>query len=253
MYPLFFITNHSNYARYMVRYHLNLLNMDEMYPGARSVLESCGLSVRRSDKTFCGTPVDLTLEQTINADAASRFTGIAAFTNSIQARKRWFLTRSMRTSVLSHLFKLPGLNQNEDAVKELRHHQIERDNCDLDKIIQIIKNMRNPFDQKLEKNELYCLSTGRATSNETASELLHCLELGNKYTETFKAECFENSLRFVKPIARRKVKNFSGNAIKTKIKVKDNTIKELKGTRDLFGRLLFLAAQNKVDLSVVFQ
>lgn len=37
-------------------------------------------SVQRSSNTFTRTPVDLTLEQTVNADAASHMTGNAAFT-----------------------------------------------------------------------------------------------------------------------------------------------------------------------------
>ena len=113
--------------------------------------------------------------------------------------------------------------------------------------------MQNPFDDKLLKSKLYCLSTGRAESEQTASQLLHCMELGNKYAETFKAECFENPARFEKPIQRRKMQNFASGAIKTKLTVKDKTIKELQGTRDLFGRLLYLSAQKKIDLSIVFK
>ena len=44
--------------------------------------------------------------------------------------------------------------------------------------------------------------------------------------------------RFEKSIRRRKLKNFAADTVKTKLKVKDIKIKELEGTRDLFGRLL---------------
>ena len=40
--------------------------------------------------------MDLTLEQTVNKDAASRKTGIGAFTQCVKAGKRWTVTRSMR-------------------------------------------------------------------------------------------------------------------------------------------------------------
>ena len=36
------------------------------------------------------------------------------------------------------------------------------------------------------------------------------------------------------------------------MKVKEKTIVDLKGTRDLFGRLLYLSSQANIDLSVVF-
>lgn len=86
MCSIFFVTNHPNYARYVMRYHLNLLNIDSTHPGIRHILLSGGFSVRWSTKPFARTPIDLTLEQTINADAASRMTGISAFTQNFNAR-----------------------------------------------------------------------------------------------------------------------------------------------------------------------
>ena len=76
---LFFVCNRPNYARWMVRYYLNLVNIDNTHPGVRHILENGALSIRRTDKAFSRTPVDMTLEQTVNADAASRLTGIFAF------------------------------------------------------------------------------------------------------------------------------------------------------------------------------
>lgn len=105
---MFFATNHPNYARYMVMYHLNLMNVENTHPGVRKMLLAGGLSVRRSSKSFARTPVDLTLEQTVNANAASRMTGIAAFTTSMNARRRWMVTHSSRSAIIGHLMKLTG-------------------------------------------------------------------------------------------------------------------------------------------------
>ena len=97
-----FATNHPNYARYMVRYLLNLLNIEQSHPGIREMLLSGALSVRRVNKSFPRTPVDLTLEQTVDVDAASRMTGrpISAFTKKINARQRWTITHSARSAIL---------------------------------------------------------------------------------------------------------------------------------------------------------
>ena len=43
-------------------------------------------SVSRTRKSFSSTPIDLTLEQTINADSVSQHLGISAITDSISAR-----------------------------------------------------------------------------------------------------------------------------------------------------------------------
>jgi hypothetical protein len=72
MIPLFFATHHPNYARWMSRYHLNLMNMEHAHPGIRDVFDAGALSIRRASKSFARSAVDLTLEQTVNKDAASR-------------------------------------------------------------------------------------------------------------------------------------------------------------------------------------
>jgi len=44
---------------------------------------------KRTSNSFSRALIDLTLEQTVNADAARKLTGITYFTNSISARQRW--------------------------------------------------------------------------------------------------------------------------------------------------------------------
>ena len=85
MLSVFFATHRPNYARWMTRYLLNLINS---HPGIRPIFEGGALSIRRTSKSFSRTAVDLTLEQTANSDAASRQTGIATFTQCVKARKR---------------------------------------------------------------------------------------------------------------------------------------------------------------------
>ena len=67
--------------------------MDDTHPGLRRTLEEVVLSVGRTGKSFSQTPVDITLEQTVNADAASRQTGIAAFSCNEAALRQWMVTR----------------------------------------------------------------------------------------------------------------------------------------------------------------
>ena len=52
---MFCATNHPKYARYMVRYHLNLLSIEQTHPGAREMLLYVALSVRRTSKRFTRT------------------------------------------------------------------------------------------------------------------------------------------------------------------------------------------------------
>ena len=97
---LLFATNHMNYLRWLSKFQLDLLNIDSTHPGLRAILEGA-FTVRRTSKSFSRSPVDLTLEQTVNADAASRRTGISAATNNYSSRLRWMVTKSTRAAVVS--------------------------------------------------------------------------------------------------------------------------------------------------------
>ena len=118
MCPVFFAASHQNYARWMVCYCLRLLNIDNTHPGLRDLLQGGAFSVRRTSTSFSRTPVDMTLEQTVNADAASRLTGVSSFTNSDSARKRWMITQAVRSSIVGNLMASAGLKQTPDASKE---------------------------------------------------------------------------------------------------------------------------------------
>ncbi len=72
---VFFAFNHHNYARWLVVFHDRLLTMEESHPGITEAFEKGIISIRRTSKPFSRNPIDLTLEQTINADAANQLTG----------------------------------------------------------------------------------------------------------------------------------------------------------------------------------
>ena len=247
---VFFACNRQNYARWMVRYYLNLVNIDKTHPGMRQVLENGALSIRRTNKPFSRTPVDMTLEQTVNADAASRQTGIAAFGTKDGARRRWMVTRSARSAIIGALLIKAGLKSLEDTSKELKPYRMQKDNDDLKKLQESIKSRMNPFEIEPEGN-LYCLTNGKKVSDDINDDLLQCIKKGTEWCTEFTAGCFSDPGRFEKPIPRRKIKNFTSAAVKTTVK-KDLKLIELQGTRDLFGRLLCISTQHNIELDKVF-
>ena len=102
-------------------------------------------------KAFSRCPIDLTLEQTINADAASQRTGIQSMTNSISARQRWVESHFLRTSVISQVFDDLGMVTKEDVARDLKESQIKRNCKDLNKIMHLIQETMNPFLPEIEK------------------------------------------------------------------------------------------------------
>jgi len=65
-----------NYSRWMVKYIPSLINAENTHPGIHQMLENGGLAAKKTTKIFARAPVDLTLQQTVNADAGPRLTGI---------------------------------------------------------------------------------------------------------------------------------------------------------------------------------
>ena len=60
--------------RWMAKHQLDLMNLPATHPGLKEILVAELFSIWRTDNQFSRLPVDLTLEQTVNADAASRMT-----------------------------------------------------------------------------------------------------------------------------------------------------------------------------------
>ena len=78
----FFRLNHPNYARWCIQYHDNLLKLSETHPEVYEEFKRGMFSIKRTNKPFSGSPIDLTVEQTINKDAGSQRSGISSMTNS---------------------------------------------------------------------------------------------------------------------------------------------------------------------------
>lgn len=249
--PIFFAGNRPNYSRWMVRYQLNLINAKYTHPGVTELLEDGALSVRRTKKSFSRTAVDMTLEQTVNADAASRQTGISAFIHSETARRRWMVTRAIRSAIVGNLLFQAGMNAPEDVTNDLRPNRIKKDNEDLSKLIQGIKSTMNPFAQQADDN-LYCLTSGKKLPDQIKEDVLSFITQGEAWATEFKEACFEDPLRFEKPIKRRKVQNFASASVNTKVPAKQK-VQEVQGTRDLFGRLLVIGTTEKIDLEKVLE
>ena len=78
-------------------------------------------------------------------------------------------------------------------------------------------------------------------------------EEGNSNRDTFLEECHKGGDRFEEPIKKSKVLNFSTENFSKKNKFPQaSKIQQAKGTRDMFGRLLFLAITKQIDVKGIF-
>jgi hypothetical protein len=247
---LFFTFNQPNYARWLVKYSDNLAKVDTTHPDLHSIFQSGCFGVRRSNNNFSRLPVDLTLEQTVNADAAKKLTGISHFTNSISARQRWARNQSTRAEIVSFMYQHLGMRKSEDVSNETRPHRIAKDKEALTSLDTTIKRHINPFDMTLNKDFLYNIASGREAENCISNFLLNIESIGQSAREEFIERCSKDPMQFESPIKRIKLFTFVNQQKKT-IPKKNENLSEALMCRDLFGRMLAVSLECKIDIAEV--
>ena len=170
----FFVFNQPNYARCLTEYHSKLLKLKDTHPDLEREFSAGGFGIRRSGKNFSRLPIDLTLEQTVNADAASQKTGINSFTNSISARQRWARSHSISVKVLSSLIDDLDLSPTEDVSCELKQSRITRNASDMKRIIAMFNQSMNPFSPEQDQECLFNIGSGKAASNKIKGVSIEC-------------------------------------------------------------------------------
>ncbi|KAG8177854.1 hypothetical protein JTE90_027120 [Oedothorax gibbosus] len=242
-----------NYARWTSKHYDSLMNVAETHPKLFDEFQKGLFGIQRTDKPYSKQPIDLVLEQTINADAARRLTGIMQFTNSISARQRWALSHDIRSTIISYVNKYLDLQKEQDVTTELTNHNIKNNIRQLQKFIDTFHQFINPFDAEVPKDFLINISSGKAASEPVEKFLLNIEENGEIKRKTFITECEQqDDGRLEKSIKKTLINNFSIDyAKKRKTKLGGN-VQEVRVQRDFFGCILGISIDNKVDMAKIF-
>ena len=160
----------------------------------------------------------------------------------------------LRSTIVRHLFKKAAMRKDPNPSHELRKSKVSKFQRDLDSISKMIETTMNPFAEVLlEDTNLYCLADGKKMPDDVKDDMLRLFVFGNKWKDEFLQECLKDPTRFKRPLQRRKVKIFASVAVRSKVKGKDEKIVELKTTRDLMGRLVYLACTSNIELEMLFR
>lgn len=248
---LFFMCNQPNYARWTVKYSDNLSRVAETYPDLYQGFQQGCFGIKRTAKSFSRQPIDLVLEQTINADAARRLTGVIHFTNSISARQRWARNHDVRSTIISQVCLELGLQTHQDVSADLTLHNIRKNTEQLHKFMATFERFINPFSDEVPKNQLINISTGKSASPSVEEFLLNIEKKGDFLRKTFISECQLDISRFEKAIKKTPIDNFSKDYMKKKNVRVGGKIQEVKIQRDLFGRMLGISMDYKIDISKI--
>ena len=210
----FFALNQPNYARWFVIYLSNLIRLKQENSHLVTEFRRGAFGIRRIKANFARSPVELTLEQTINSDASNQLSNNLA-ADFVSARQKWALNHSMRTKILTAVKENVRLPQKDDTSYSLKKSRIKKDQNNLQSIISAIKNLNFLLNVKPE---------------------------GNKQKSTFISECQSAIERFKKPISRNEILNFASQGT-TKIQNSKGKQAVLKMERDIFGRLLAISLE----------
>ena len=102
-------------------------------------------TIRRTEKPFSSTAIDLTLEQTVNAEAASQHLEVLSITNSISARQRWAESHYLRTSIVSTMLEHLGMTKKDDVSQHIKPNRIKKANASVRQVLHVLKETVNPF------------------------------------------------------------------------------------------------------------
>ncbi|GFW84840.1 uncharacterized protein TNCV_681281 [Trichonephila clavipes] len=178
---LFFICNQPNYARWTSKYYDNLVKIAETHPDLFEEFQKGFFGIQRTYKNFSKQPIDLVLDQTINADAARKLTGIIQITNSISARRRWALSHDIRSTIISYVYKDLDLQIEQDVTAELTNHNIKITSSNYKHSLIALINLSIHLTLKyLKICVLINISSGKAASETVEKFLLNIEEHGNR-------------------------------------------------------------------------
>ena len=246
---LFFALNRPNYARWG---SLFLDKLEKMPDAARKVLEAGAFSTRRTSKSYSRSPIDMTLEQTVNRDAASSATGITSFANSESAFRRWNVSLTQRSMAVSEMKDMCDIQPGETPANQLKKSRISRDNRDMEVLTKALEDTCNLF-RKDAPSELVNIATGKVAAAVTLDYLTQVLEPGKELRKKFTDECATDDKRFLRTVSRCKVLNFARENLPKKSSREKKSLDAAEGVRDAFGYLLTAAAKSdeKQDLKVI--
>ncbi|ESO88713.1 hypothetical protein LOTGIDRAFT_165497 [Lottia gigantea] len=238
---VFFSLNRLNYARWGTLFLQKLKSCD---PKLIEILEKSAFSVRRTTKDYSRSAVDLSLEQSVNRDAASQMKGIVAFRNSENAMRRWSLSMTQRAMAVTELRTFAGLELGETAAAQCRPSRIKKDNSQMAALSAKIDEFCNPFKSETS-GCLVNIAIGQAAAKDTASYLLNTLNMGEVARGKFLHEWDSNNHRFLQPVKRTRVQNFAAENVKkeTKSPALQGAKTNAESLWDMFIRMIIVVAE----------
>ncbi|KAI4829100.1 hypothetical protein KUCAC02_023162 [Chaenocephalus aceratus] len=186
--PWFRAAGRTNYAKYMPVYVAEMKALEHEQPEAYTFMQEGGFVVRRSeDHSFncVALATDQALEQTINREGKSQG-GVVGFTLRKAALTRWLMIRHVTTAYVDAMKDLCDTDaKGPKAHREHGASRMDRDEGDIQKIMEAVEQKQNPFDLDSIPEELINIASGQVASEKVAKELSSFLQDGAEQNAIF--------------------------------------------------------------------
>ena len=172
---------------------------------------------------------------------------MTGITHNKGAVNRWILSQHSRALISHYCKAMAGKDEYARNRKELDTSRIKKDEDDVNKIIEIIKSMCNPFE--LNCKELINIVTGGVAPLDVSYDVLTAHKIGEECFNRFLKERLSDqmTLDFFCPLKMLKLKTFSNTGKTINMKVQDKML-ALKSSKDLLNRLLVIAKVKDMNL-----
>lgn len=151
----------------------------------------------------------------------------------------------------SFLLDRVGLSSRPEITNDLNANRIRKSQAQVTNFINGLNLRVNPFDTGLREDLLYNISTGESAPPEVADFLLSIDRTGDEMRKEFIESCADDENKFSTAVVKKtKIRNFDTTIKKRKIQIGDK-VKEIKVQKDLFGRLVAISMEEKVDIAKV--
>lgn len=249
-----------NYSRWGPVYVAEMLLLPQTAPNVYKAFEDGKHVVTRSSGSFNSVWSDLGLEQTVVRDTKSKKGGIIGFSRQQEATIKWYLTAHQRSAVLKNFKILCGITDADNNF----HHDVQRrvivqDEKDVQSIVSNITNrFGNPFvidmDKELGTPEpLTNIATGVVASENISRDLLNANETGKMALKEYVDSRLNSELtKLSVPLKKKKLQTFDSVHV-MKDTPKKQQMASAESDRDLFGRLLVVSKDRKIDLETLFE
>ncbi|CAH3151980.1 unnamed protein product, partial [Pocillopora meandrina] len=146
--PWLFAYDHTNYARYLPVYLVHMLELPDTHPDTYSMLSQGDFGVQRTTSHgFSQLPVDQTIELTLNRNTKTKG-GVIGFSLKKGTVQRWMLTAHARASFVNRCREMASSHPQDEIKghKESGSVRKRRDEEDVQKVMEMISQWRNPFE-----------------------------------------------------------------------------------------------------------